>query len=96
MRHVRIDSILFADGRDGNEMFILIGVSFRNIRRRQYRCPATNNHSGCRLVFNFNRIEKLTKTSDPLIPRSKGGIGQKNDFDLVGSPILYVFWLFFG
>jgi hypothetical protein len=96
MRHVRIDSILFAGGRDGNESFILIEVSFQNIRRRQCRCPAANKYSGCRLVLTFNRIEKLTKTSAPLIPRYKGGIGQKKDFDLAGSPILYVFRLFFG
>jgi hypothetical protein len=34
------------------------------------------------------RIEKLIITGDPLMPRCKGGIGQKNDFDLFGSHIM--------
>ena len=35
-----------------------------------------------------NWIEKLTTTGDPLIPQCKGGVGQKNDFDLFGSHIM--------
>ena len=48
-------------------------------------------HSGCGLVKNGNRIEKLTMTGDPLTLRCKGGIDRKNDWDLSGSHILQPF-----
>jgi hypothetical protein len=39
-------------------------------------------------VIIVNSIEKLKITGDPLMQRCKEGIGQKNDFDLFGSPIM--------
>ncbi|WP_155319421.1 hypothetical protein [Desulfosarcina alkanivorans] len=35
-----------------------------------------------------NSIEKLKITGDPLMQPCKEGIGQKNGFDLSGSPIM--------
>jgi hypothetical protein len=45
--------------------------------------------SGFHLIVTS--IEKLEITGGPLMQRCKEGIGQKNEFDLFGSPIIRAF-----
>jgi hypothetical protein len=51
----------------------------------------SSSHHFSRLPIGLiivNSIEKLKIAGDPLMPRCKGGISQKNDFNLFGSPIM--------
>jgi hypothetical protein len=87
MRKIRTIIIPFEAMRIRNESFILIRVPIRTIQLDKW-CQAATIYSGFHLVKNCNGIEKLAITGDPLMPRCKGGIGQKNDFDLFGSHIM--------
>ena len=71
-----------------NQSFILIRVAVRNTQHGQTGAKQPPFIQASTWLKIVNRIEKLTIAGDPLMPRCKGGIGQKNNFDLFGSHIM--------
>jgi hypothetical protein len=72
----------------GTSRSFLIQVAIRNTQHGQTNSDQPPFVQASTWLKIVNRVEKLTTTGDPLMPRFKGGIGQKNNFDLFGSLIM--------
>ena len=84
----RIGIIPIEAWRVRNKSFILIRVDNRKTQHGQMGTKQPPFIRASTWLVIVNRIEKLITTGDPLMPRCKGGIGQKNDFEIFGSHIM--------